>query len=141
MKPYKVRALRERIDALVDQRAERMRMGNFKYLRSMRRQREYLDAVHDFELYRGDTTFGRKKTMTGHEAAADNRRFEDFFFKTKRADARMLHWKLADNDPYVVARREQAARKRKVSLAKVENRLRIHPDMKRKPCAPVRRRG
>lgn len=54
-------------------------------------KKAWLDATHDFVLFRGDVSLGRKQTMTGREAQAINRDYEDKFYNGKTP--RLYRWK------------------------------------------------
>jgi hypothetical protein len=55
------------------------------------KSKEYLDAVHDYALFRGDVDTGRRRTMQGREAKTLNTEYERKFMDSKTA--RMYKWK------------------------------------------------
>lgn len=54
------------------------------------RTQRYLEAEHDFQLWRGETAFGKPQRMTGQEAYEKNRRYEKLFFANKDPSARLF---------------------------------------------------
>ena len=73
----------------------RKRRGWQKFRRKLAGAMAWLNTVQEFELYRGEAPFGRKKTMTGREARDANRDFEDQFARHCLAhpERRLWRWR------------------------------------------------
>jgi hypothetical protein len=64
-----------------------------------KRAREYLNKEQEFQLWRGDTPFGKPKTMSGREARDLNRGFEAKFMDTTDPKARLWCWRMVGRKP------------------------------------------
>lgn len=60
---------------------------------------EYLEKVQEFQLWRGETAFGKPKTMSGREARDLNKGFESKFFESKDPQARLWRWMVVGTKP------------------------------------------
>lgn len=69
----------------------RMAFGNAKWKKMMQKGREYLKAIHEFALIRGDADTGRRRTMLGREAKALNDDYERKYMDSKTP--RLYRWK------------------------------------------------
>lgn len=54
---------------------------------------DYLKSSHEFQLWRGETAFGKPKVMTGREVRDLNRDFERKFMDSKDPNARLWAWR------------------------------------------------
>lgn len=79
----------------------RKRRGQMKWLQRRVGMRVFMDAVQEFQLWRGDAPFGRKKVMSGREAWNANKDFEDAYAKTCVAhpERRLWKWRPVDSRP------------------------------------------
>lgn len=63
-----------------------------KRLDKKEKVKAYFASVFEFQLWYGDTAFGKPQKMTGKEAYEKNKALEDKFFKDKNPDARLWRW-------------------------------------------------
>lgn len=85
-----------------DQTASRDMIAKYKqstFFHAVKKGKEYLDATHDYHLYRGDANTGRARTMTGREAKALNMAYELKFGKDKTASLYRWRWDKAKESP------------------------------------------
>lgn len=73
-------------------RLARKALGRAKFLVKCKKGAEWLNAEHDFLLYRGDQSTGRKRRMFGREARELNRDYEDKFAKDKTKQ--LYRWRI-----------------------------------------------
>jgi hypothetical protein len=88
------------------------RLGHMRWRRRQAGMWAYLDGTWEFELYRGGVPFGRRRTMTGMEAAKLNRNFEDKFAETclSHPERRLWRWRPVDTAAIKACGREAALR-------------------------------
>lgn len=61
--------------------------------------RAFMQAEHEYQLWRGDHPFGKPQIMTGQAAYDANRKFDKKFFDDKNPDARLWCWMLVGTKP------------------------------------------
>ena len=61
--------------------------------------KEYFSTTFEFQLWRGDTAFGRPKSMTGEEAWKLNREYELKFLNDKSPNSRLWRWHKVGSKP------------------------------------------
>ena len=72
----------------------RKKKGFQKYLNKKNRAREYMNGLHEYQLKRGDSPFGKTQIMTGAEAHAKNLSYEDKFTAALDAKKECRLWRL-----------------------------------------------
>jgi hypothetical protein len=75
--------------------ARRNETNSMKFRMFMRNAHDYLVAEHEYQLFRGDTPFGKPKTMLGSEAREENKRLEDKYWAdlSTKEGARLWRWR------------------------------------------------
>jgi hypothetical protein len=78
-------------DLIYNRNTRKAMARNARIARREARQ-AYFDATHEYQLWYGETPFGKPRSMTGREAYDKNQALEMKFYKDKNPDAHLWRW-------------------------------------------------